>query len=82
MEIYRFLLQFKDDFVYKSKDISKSILFGIAKNRQKFCTKIYTPRLLAYARKSVDILVRFAGEECKHGYLRISSNEHKRSASG
>lgn len=49
----------------------KVILFGIAKNRRKFCTKIYTPRLLAYARKSVDILVRFAGEECKHGYLRI-----------
>lgn len=58
--------------------ISKSILFGIAKNKRKSYTKKYALALLVYAKKSVDILVRFAEGESKmavYGYHRTSTRD-------
>ena len=58
--------------------ISKSVLFGIAKNKQKSYTKKYASALLAYAKKSVYILVRFAEGESKmavYGYHRTSTRD-------
>ena len=43
--------------------ISKSILFGIAKNKQKSYTKKYASALLAYAKKSVKMYLLLCNPE-------------------